>query len=138
MVNGGWSMQPVDEYFLGIFLWLTEIALCLSFLFLSLKLSLHCFCSPPHCFYSLYHRSSFSSVARSGCSLIHWINSFLTKITHSNLCESSSYAFWCMNSGQFPKRPFSVFHRLIKLQGKSGDSRDRPMIACNGAMAGGG
>ena len=28
--------------------------------FSSLKLSLHRFCSPPHCFYSLYHRFSFS------------------------------------------------------------------------------
>ena len=105
--------------------------------FSSLKLSLHRFYSPPHCFYSLYHRSSFSSVARSGCSLIHWINSFLTKITHSDLCEASSYAFWCTNSGQFPKRPFSVFHRLIKLQGKSGDSRDQLMIVCDGATKGG-
>ena len=53
------------------------------YLFSSLKLSLHRFCSPSHCFYSLYHRFSFSSVARSRCSPIHWINSFLTKITHS-------------------------------------------------------
>ena len=107
------SLIGIGEYFFG-----SPNLLYVSpfYLFSSLKLSLHRFCSPTHCFYSEYHRSSFSSVARSGCSLIHWINSFITKITQRLVWIRQlgrylpmHFGAWIPNNFQKDRSAFSVF-----------------------------